>query len=135
MRQEGGSLELYPDSETYLTIGFGRLLDPRKGGRIRMSEALYMLDNDIYECRKDVDEAFPWSLNLNPARYDVLVNMRFNLGLAGLKTFKKMLAACRVGNYATTADEMLDSRWAKQVGLRSAELSAQMRSGRYKEEG
>lgn len=131
IKQEGVRLEAYKDSEGYWTIGIGRLIDTRKGGKISMREALDMLDNDIYEKMKDVDNAFPWSAGLNQARYDVLVNMSFNMGTAGLKTFRKMLAAAQAGAFNTAADEMLDSKWARQVGMRSAVLSDQMRNGTY----
>ena len=36
----------YPDSEGYLTIGFGTLVDPRKGG-ITMDEGMYLLRNRL----------------------------------------------------------------------------------------
>ena len=57
--------------------------------------------------------------------------MAFNLGVAGLLKFKKMIAALEKRDYDTAAIEMLDSQWAKQVGQRSQELSRQMRTGKW----
>lgn len=131
IEQEGERLEMYLDSRGFWTIGVGRLLDNRRGGKISHQEAIYMLDNDIYRARADVDKAFPWSSNLTPARYDVLCNMAFNMGLPTLKGFVKMLAAAQAGDFDRASDEMLNSRWSRQVGIRAAVLSAQMRSGRY----
>jgi len=40
-----------------------------------------------------------------------------------------MLAALAVDDYELAADEMLDSKWAIQVGKRAIELSRMMREG------
>jgi lysozyme len=55
--------------------------------------------------------------------------MCFNLGIARLRGFKKMLAAMQAGDVETAAKEMLDSTWAKQVGARAHRLAAQWRAG------
>jgi pyruvate kinase len=60
----------------------------------------------------------------------VIVEMAVNLGIDGLKGFKKALAACEKGDYATTAAEMLDSMWRAQVGARAYRLAQQMASGK-----
>src|SRR5690606_9414474 len=57
---------------------------------ISEEEALFLLDNDIKKCVDDVKE-FPWFESLDPVRQKVIVDMRFNLGLAGLKKFRKMI--------------------------------------------
>ena len=57
--------------------------------------------------------------------------MCFNLGISGLKRFKKMLAACVAGDYEAAAEEMLSSRWAVQAGARARENAAMMRSGKW----
>ena len=74
----------------------------------------------------------PWARALSPERQAVLVNMAFNLGIAGLLAFKRMLAACERGEYAAAAREMLDSVWAKQVGARAVRLAEQMRTGEWR---
>ena len=45
-----------------------------------------------------------------------MINMLFNLGLPRLLGFTNMWAAIQAGDYAKAADEMLDSKWAAQVG-------------------
>ena len=56
--------------------------------------------------------------------------MYFNLGNRLFK-FVNMLAALNEGNYEKVADEMLDSKWAKQVKGRSIELADMMREDKY----
>jgi lysozyme len=69
--------------------------------------------------------------SIDSVRADVLVNMAFNMGVNGLLKFKKMIAAIDDRNYDEAAIEMLNSRWAVQVGKRANELSKQMRTGEY----
>jgi len=47
--EEGERASAYQDSLGYWTIGVGRLIDARKGGRLRSNEIDFMLTNDIEE--------------------------------------------------------------------------------------
>jgi lysozyme len=76
------------------------------------------------------------SLNLpidprDNVRRFVVKNMLFNIGLGRLLGFKKMLAAVRAGDYDRAAEEMMDSKWARQVKGRAVELAEMMRTGEY----
>ena len=48
--------------------------------------------------------------------------MCFNMGAPRLSKFKKFIAAVNDGNWSTAAVEMMDSRWATQVGKRAERL-------------
>ncbi|SDE20618.1 glycoside hydrolase family protein [Desulfuromonas thiophila] len=108
-----------------LTIGVGRNIEDVG---ITKEEALVLLRNDVARCRAAL-AVLPWFPALDPVRQDVLTNMCFNLGFAGLLKFRRMLAAVATGDYALAAREMLDSRWAKQVGRRALRLAKRMRGG------
>lgn len=123
IRHEGIRLRPYRDTLGWLTIGVGRNLE---SVGISRDEAMLMLDNDILRVQTEVVKALPWTVSLDRPRCDVLLNMAFNLGTAGLLKFAKMLAAVEAGEYATAAKEMLDSKWATQVGARAEELAAIM---------
>ena len=127
-RDEGVRLKPYKDSEGLLTIGVGRCLD-RVG--ITMGESELMLDNDISRTTADVITHIPWSYELDEIRRAVLVNMAFNVGIAGLLKFERMLAALKARGYETAAKEMLDSKWRKQVGVRAERLAKQMVTGEW----
>lgn len=122
---EGLRLRPYTDTEGYLTIGIGRNLDS-KG--ISRGEAYILLENDVYEVINKCEEFKFWS-KFNRARKVVIANMCFNLGFTGLKKFKKMLKAIEEKDYDKAADEMLDSKWARQLPKRSKRLAKIMRSG------
>jgi lysozyme len=53
----------------------------------------------------------------------VVLDMIYNLGLAGFLNFKKTVSFIINEKYQEAATEMLDSKWAKQVPKRAMELS------------
>lgn len=105
IRDEGVVLHAYPDSLGYLTIGIGRLIDKRKGGGISLAEARFLLDNDIVRVSNEVRRALPWSEKLDEERFGVLLNMAFQMGIAGLLGFKNTLAMIERGDYKAAAAE------------------------------
>lgn len=127
IKHEGLRLKVYKCSEGFNTIGFGRNLDTNG---ISEEEAFMMLEQDIFKCRKQLD-CLSFAKKLNEARYAVLIDMIFNLGFAGFTKFKLMIAALESGDYNEAATQMLDSRWAKQVGVRANELAEIMTRGTF----
>ena len=127
-RHEGKRLFLYRDTVDKWTIGYGRNLSDNG---ITDAEALMMLQHDVGVAEIELDRALPWVRNLDWVRYNVLVEMSFNIGISRLLRFKKTLANLKARQYDATATEMLDSRWARQVGGRAVTLSKQMRSGNW----
>ena len=127
IRHEGLRLKLYCCTAGKLTIGVGRNLDDCG---ISKSEAMVLLDNDILRCEAELIEHLPAVYTgLNDNRKAVLVNMCFNLGISGLIRFKNTLAFISAGDFERAANNMLASKWAKQVGIRAIELSELMRKG------
>lgn len=122
---EGLRLKPYRDTVGKLTIGVGRNLDDVG---ITRAEALLLLANDIEAVTGQL-EKYGWYKLLDPVRQKVIVDMAFNLGLAGLLKFQKMIAAIGCMDYEGAAEEMLDSRWARQVGRRAQRLAEMMRTG------
>lgn len=123
-RDESFVSHAYQDSEGYWTIGYGRLVDERLSGGITEAEAAILLDHDLNRAVTELDRALPWWRKMSPSWQRGLINMRFNLGLPRLLTFKKMLAALQAGDGERAADEALDSVWAGQVGERADRIAA-----------
>ena len=86
-----------------------------------------LLDNDIDRFMSEVRSEIPDFDLLSEPRQHVLIDMAFNMGTQGLLKFKRMLAAIREQDFSRAADEMLDSRWARQVKSRSDRLAGMMR--------
>jgi lysozyme len=130
-RDEGFKVHAYQDHLGYWTIGFGRLIDERKGGHITLEEGLFLLNNDIDNKTEELLKRLPWVNDLDDARKGVLVNMAFQLGVDGLLKFKNTLELIKNSKYKEASDAMLDSLWAKQTPNRASRLSAQMKTGEW----
>lgn len=127
---EGFVPHAYYDSLGYITIGYGRLIDKRKGGGISKFEAHELLDNDVRETMRSLDEHIPWWRSLDDPRQVAVVDMAFNLGVTGLMGFHNMLMALEQGQCEMAAREALNSLWAKQVGSRANEIAKILVDGR-----
>jgi len=130
-RHEGLVLHAYQDSLGLTTIGYGRLIDKRKGGGISQQEAEYLLQNDINGVIQALERQISFWNSLNEPRKAVLMNMAFQMGVGGLMKFKRTLAMIEAGEYAQAADNMLTSLWAKQTPRRAKEMANQMRTGKW----
>ncbi|MCK5601839.1 lysozyme [Candidatus Pacearchaeota archaeon] len=126
VRHEGYRQFPYKCSAGKNTVAIGRNLDDRG---ISRDEAMYMLHNDIVICKQELNLLYPMVNRLSEARYNVLINMCFNLGIVRLGQFKKMRAALEVGDFDEASRQMLDSKWARQVGRRAVELAEIMNEG------
>jgi lysozyme len=127
-RHEGFRSKPYKCSAGKLTIGYGRNLDDVG---INQSEALELLRQDVARARKDVLKHISGADLLDDVRLNVLINMCFNLGIYKLLLFRKTLRAIQDFDFDKAAEEMLNSVWANQVGVRATELAEQMRTGEY----
>lgn len=125
-RHEGIQLKPYRDTAGKLTIGVGRNLNDVG---ISKHEADMLLENDILTAYGDASSVVPNMAGFNEVRQNVIINMAFNLGKPRFMEFVKMIAALRIENFGVAADEMKDSRWYRQVGMRAKELVWQMRHG------
>lgn len=128
VRDEGMRLRPYKDTAGKTTIGVGRNLDDVG---ISKDEAMAMLRNDITAATNSLEQAFPWTVALDPVRQSALVNMTFNMGIGGLAKFKNFLAACQQGNWGEAKAQMLDSVWAEQTGARAQRLALQIETGEW----
>lgn len=128
---EGRIPHAYQDSLGYWTIGVGHLIDKRKGGKLPEPIIDALLDFDIHEHSQELFKRIPWALSLDEVRRAVLTDMAFNLGVAGLMGFKNTLAAVKDKRWDDAAKEMLNSKWASQVGPRALRLAEMMRTGRW----
>lgn len=137
MLHEGCQLRVYDDAtglpivagytvKGNPTIGYGRLL--RAPGGISPAEAVRLFDADWTRAQHDA-ATIPGYGSADAVRRGVLDEMAFQLGLGGVRGFKKMLAAFFAHDYARAATEMLDSNWARQTPARAAMLAGLMRAG------
>lgn len=139
---EGCRLTPYRDSLGRLSIGVGRCIDTNpftpeelralgdwKRG-ITKNGAFMLLRNDIEKVKKALAE-FTFIPLLNRDRQFVLIDMCFQLGIGGLKGFKKALSAIAQGKWQDAHDEILDSRYAKQTPKRAQRNAQCILTGKW----
>lgn len=126
-RHEGFRARVYNDTEGIPTIGIGRNVGT-KG--ITRSEAEFLLENDINEALAAL-MGYWWFATLDEVRQAALTDMMFNLGATRFAGFHDFIHAMEQEDYVAASREMLDSKWAKQVGARSVELSDMVKTGEW----
>ena len=129
IKDEGYKYEIYLDHLCYPTFGVGNLVletDEEHGQPVgtpvseeRIKECL---SHDIDVVCSELDMKDPWWRNLSDNKQRVMANMCFNLGHPRLSKFKKFLGAMQISDWETAAVEMMDSKWAGQVGNRAIRL-------------
>ncbi len=126
VKHEGIQLKPYTDSVGKLTIGVGRNLTDIG---ITEDEAMTLLDHDILVAWHACQRVVLGFDALDEPRQHALLDMMVNLGETRFAAFKKMIAAIDARDFDRAADEMLDSKWAKQVDQRAETLATMMRTG------
>jgi lysozyme len=81
-----------------------------------------VFNEDVKTYIEEAKKVFPNIDGLPEEAQQVIVNMCFNMGAPRLSKFKKFIAGVNDGNWSTAAVEMMDSRWATQVGVRAERL-------------
>ena len=141
---EGIHLFPYKCSKGYLTIGIGRNLennplteeekkicgDWQRG--ITKDAAFFLLRRDIKRVLNECKTQISFWFALDDERQYALLDMAFNMGIKKLLQFKKMLTALGVGNYIEAAQECLNSKYAKEVGLRAQRIANVLKTGQFK---
>ncbi len=132
---EGVKYEIYLDHLGLPTFGIGHLVlesDPEHGQPVgtavsedRVNEC-FARDVDVVleECKKLLPsfEVLPEEVQL------IIANMMFNMGRPRLSKFKNFLAAVAISNWQEAANQMVNSRWYRQVTNRAERLVKRMRN-------
>ena len=127
IRDESIKLKPYRDTVGKLTIGVGRNLDDNG---ITEDEALFLLKNDIRRSESDLDRNASWWRGLPEDAQRGLVNMCFQLGITRLRRFVKMLEALEKNDYNKAAEEVLSSKYARQVPDRANRVAQLFRGAK-----
>ncbi len=126
-----------PNSDA-LTIGYGHRIGGLAPSDFQFptdraptpAEAEAGLDADLRGTITALNKAAPWMATLNAPRQEALIDVAFAVGVPGLLKFTKMIAAIEDGNWALAANELLDSKFAQQVGQRAVTDAQQLLTGK-----
>ena len=146
---EGMVLTVYQDTLGIDTIGIGRNLKDRGISKeeldhmdipsmavvyehgITEADARYLAMNDMKIVEDELCRVHKCVEDLDAVRQLILMDMAFNMGVPRLCKFKRMWGAIHDKKFDAASREMLDSRWAKQVGSRAVKLSNAMNKGEF----
>ena len=132
---EGVKYVIYLDHLGLPTFGIGHLVtktDPESGqavgttvSRERVAECF---ENDLDGVIKDCNKLYYNFEDLPEEVQQIIANMMFNMGRTRLSKFKGMKRGIDSLNWNQAADEMVDSRWYRQVTNRAQRLVERMRA-------
>ena len=94
-----------------------------------------LFTQDLQTALNDCKDVFPGFDTFPEEAQRVIANMMFNLGKPRFKGFKKYIAAVKSRDWNKAADEMVDSKWYRQVKGRSQRLVERMREIEDEESG
>ena len=126
-RDEGWVPHAYQDHLGYWTLGYGFLIDERRGGRIPQHIANQWLEWEINQRWAKLTTELPWLEDQPEDVQRALANMAYQLGVGGVLRFRKMLEALRAGDREKAAEEALDSAWATQTPERAQRVARLIR--------
>ena len=132
---EGVKYEIYKDHLGYPTFGIGHLIldsDDEHGqdtgtavSEERVAEAF---EADLVSVLSDCESLYGDFEDLPEDAQEIIANMMFNMGRPRLSKFKGMKRGVDAKDWNVAADEMVDSVWYRQVGVRAKRLVERMRT-------
>jgi lysozyme len=132
---EGVKYEVYDDHLGYKTFGIGHLVKTTDeeygapvGTPVSEDRVNSVFDEDVETYINESKKVFSNLEDMPQEVQQVIVNMCFNMGAPRLSQFKKFIKAIQDEDWATASVEMLDSRWANQVGARADRLSDRIKA-------
>jgi lysozyme len=132
---EGEVHEIYLDHLGLPTFGIGHLVrddDPESGLPVGTpvddDRVVSAFESDIETVLSDCNKLYSDFDDLPEEAQRVIANMMFNMGRPRLSKFKGMKSGVDARDWNRAADEMVDSRWYRQVTKRADRLVTRVRA-------
>ena len=132
---EGIKHDIYLDHLGLPTFGIGHLItsdDPESGQEVgtpisdeRVQSAF---EADVVSVIEDCNKLYDDFDELPEEVQQIIANMMFNMGRTRLSKFRGMKRGVDARDWNAAADEMVDSRWYRQVTNRADRLVQRMRA-------
>lgn len=146
---EGLKLTIYKDTLGYWTIGIGHLLTKVKdkavaiaeldklvgrktNGVITEAEARTIFKKDVEKATKQIKQSkilSPIYDKVSPIRKMAIINMVFQMGIAGAESFKNSLTLVSNSYYTQAGINLRKSKWYKQTPNRAERVIKVLTSG------
>jgi len=132
---EGVKYEIYLDHLGLPTCGIGHLIvegdeeyGQEVGTAVSEERVAELFESDVQVTLDECERLYSGFSELPEEVQHILANMMFNMGRPRLSGFKKFNAAVADGDWEGAAEEMIDSRWYRQVTNRADRLVTRMRA-------
>ena len=132
---EGVKYETYLDHLSLKTVGIGHLcredepeFDLELGAKVSEERVTELFEQDIQSVIQDCKKVYDDWDKLPEEVKQIIANMMFNMGRPRLSKFKGMKRGVDARDWNAAADEMVDSRWYRQVTKRADRLVNRMRA-------
>ena len=132
-KHEGYRNKVYLDTLGKRTVGVGHLCVEDFWEDDKEYEEKFLmtiLEHDLSSAIKGANDLMAENgcMDMNEKAHEIIIEMVFQLGKTGVSKFKNMWKALSGLEYSAAADQMLDSRWAKQTPNRANGMADVMRS-------
>ena len=116
---EGLKLKPYVDTVGKVTIGLGRNLTDRG---ITRAEAFMMARTNVEEEIQNLLLSDAYITLMDPVRQAAVIDLAYNLGISKWRQFRRTRDHLAAGEYELAAEDLMDSKWFRQVGLRGPRI-------------
>ena len=132
---EGVKYEVYFDHLGLHTFGIGHLVILEDGEygcppgtKVSPERVQEVFETDVLSVIEDCHRLYDDFDELPEEVQQMIANMMFNMGYTRLSKFRGMKRGVDARDWNAAADEMVDSRWYRQVTNRADRLVQRMRS-------
>ena len=132
---EGNVEKIYLDHLGLPTFGIGHLVTEwdeeygwEVGTEVSNDRCVEAFNKDIQTVVSDCHKLYSDFDDLPEEAQRIIANMMFNMGRPRLSKFKGMKRGVDARDWNAAADEMVDSRWYRQVTKRADRLVERMRN-------
>mmetsp|Transcript_110762 Transcript_110762/g.155454 ORF Transcript_110762/g.155454 Transcript_110762/m.155454 type:complete len:194 (-) Transcript_110762:58-639(-) len=131
-QHEGFVGQVYKDTMGYSTVCWGHLdRGATVGQKFTTAQCNAYFKSDYATAYNGAKTLVTNWNSLNAARQCVLIDMTYNLGLGGIRSFHTFLGYVQDGEFSKAASDMMGTAWAGQVGRRASEDSQMLSSGSF----
>ena len=132
-KHEGYRNKVYLDTLGKRTVGVGHLCVEDFWEDDKEYEEKFLmtiLEHDLQTAIKGAKDLMSENgcMDMDEVAEEIIIEMIFQLGKTGVSKFRNMWKALSALDYSTAAEQMLDSRWAKQTPNRANGMADIMRS-------
>ena len=132
---EGIKHDIYLDHLGLPTFGIGHLItnaDPESGQEVGTTisdeRVRSAFEADVVSVIEDCNKLYNDFDELPEEVQQIIANMMFNMGRTRLSKFRGMKRGVDARDWNAAADEMVDSKWYRQVNNRANRLVQRMRA-------